>query len=101
MNHALDQLLWIMLAIPVIGAVVAAVLPRAQDAKLWSLFVSLIMAAIGVYLLVTFPYSPDTLHPLPHFSPADGSWLGLSSIGFSFSLRMDTISLWLVILTVL
>jgi NADH-quinone oxidoreductase subunit M len=101
MNHVLDQLLWVILVIPVIGAIVAAVLPRAEDAKLWSLFVSLIMAAIGIYILVTFPYSYDSLHPLPRFAPDDGSWLTLGGIGFSFSLGMDSISLWLVELTIL
>ncbi|HSV15082.1 MAG TPA: NADH-quinone oxidoreductase subunit M [Tepidisphaeraceae bacterium] len=89
----------LLLLLPVIGAIVAAVLPRARDAKFWALLVALLMGVIGVYLLVAFPYAQRGWQFI--FPAKDSDWLSLSSIGFSFSLGMDTISLWLVILTIL
>src|SRR3954466_11547653 len=94
-----EYVLPILLLLPVIGAIVTAVLPRARDAKLWALLVALLMGVVGVYLLVAFPYSQRGWQFA--FPSKDSDWLGLSSIGFRFSLGIDTISLWLVALTVL
>jgi NADH-quinone oxidoreductase subunit M len=88
-----------ILVFPVIGAIVTAVLPCAQLAKKLAIFVTFIIAALGVYLLVSFPYEQGGWHY--EFTPAVGSWLRLESIGFSFSLGIDAISLFLVALTIL
>src|SRR3954468_6795361 len=92
-----EHLLPLLLLLPVIGAIIAAVLPRAQDAKLWSLLISLLMGVLSVYLLVAFPYFQRGWQ----FANNPAPWLNLESIGFSFSLGMDSISLWLVLLTIL
>lgn len=93
----MNPILWLLILIPIAGAIVAAVLPRAETAKTWSLGVSLVMAALGIYLLAAFPYAQGGWHFT--FTPAPGSWLTLPGIGFSFSLGIDAISLFLVLLT--
>jgi NADH-quinone oxidoreductase subunit M len=89
----------LILVLPVIGAIITAILPCEKLAKKWALFVSLIMAVIGAYLVIAFPYCGGSW--AFQFTPPAGSWLRLESIGFSFSLGIDAISLFLVALTIL
>ena len=89
----------LILLIPVIGAIITALLPNASMAKGWALFVSLVVVALGVYLAVNFSYLPGGWQF--NFTPADDSWLSLLAIHFKFSLGADSISLFLVLLTIL
>ncbi len=92
-------LLPLILLIPVLGAIVVALLPSDRMAKSWALLVSLIVAALGLCMLFAFPYGQSGWQF--QFTPADGSWLSVDSIHFKFSLGCDAISLFLVALTVL
>ena len=94
-----DYVLPLILLIPLVGAIICALLPNAAWAKGWALFVSLIVALLGVYLAVNFPYHLGGWQ----FSlmPGEDSWLNLASINSKFSLGVDAISLFLVLLTVL
>jgi NADH-quinone oxidoreductase subunit M len=84
-----------LVAVPAFGAVMAAVIPRAEGAKIWALTISAITAvlAIGVGVRLTEAGYIAV--------PSATSWLTLGPIHFSFSLGMDAISLVLVLLTVL
>ncbi len=99
----LHYVLPLLLIVPVIGAIVTAMLPCEAMAKKWALLVSLVMVGLGVYLLMTFPFDEGIIpaDSFAHFTPAKGSWLTIPDIGFSFSLGIDAISLFLVLLTIL
>jgi NADH-quinone oxidoreductase subunit M len=94
-----DYVLPLILLIPVVGAIITALLPNASWAKGWALFVSLIVALLGVYLAVNFPYHLGGWQFT--LAPGDDSALNLASINSKFSLGVDAISLFLVLLTVL
>src|SRR5256885_5419670 len=110
MNSLLPLLL---LAVPTIGAIVCALLPRGSRdaARNWALLVSLVTLAIGVAIAAKFDYrqqldpsSPGALASSVqmHFGkpvPGDDSRFSLQigDIGFAFHLGIDTISLWLVL----
>jgi NADH-quinone oxidoreductase subunit M len=98
----------LLLIIPVLGAVVGAGLPNPRAAKTWALFVSLATLLVALVLVYQFDFhraAPNTASSIQlRFGAlpgqeATGSFT-LTSIGFSFSLGMDSISLWLVLLTV-
>ena len=61
----MNYLLPLLLLFPIFGAILAAVIPRAETAKLWALSVSAITAviAVGVWLNLgepyTMPIAPD------------------------------------------
>jgi NADH-quinone oxidoreductase subunit M len=98
----MQYVLPILLLLPVLGAIVAALLPSAWLSKMWALGVSIVMALIGVLLLVRFPFAENGWQYT--FTPGSNSclsWLALPGIGFSFTLGMDAISLFLVLLTIL
>ena len=83
----------ILVLLPLIGAAVAAFV-KPKSARGWALGISL--ATLGVSLVTAFEFdytNGSTQYMLA--GPAVGS------IGFSFSLGMDSISLWLVLLTTL
>ncbi|MDB5293328.1 MAG: proton-translocating NADH-quinone oxidoreductase, chain [Phycisphaerales bacterium] len=80
----------LLLAVPLIGAVVGAFIPEAS-ARGWALMVSLLTLVVSIILgaiLAGDPAHPPTLATTP-----------LPLIGASFSLTVDPISIWLVILT--
>jgi len=90
----MNYLLPLLLLVPIFGAILAAVIPRAETAKLWALSISAITAviAVGVWLNLGEPYTMPI---------APDSWMNLAPIHLSLSLGIDSISLFLVLLTVL
>src|ERR1700719_3018833 len=89
-----NYVLPLILVLPVIGAILVAVLPCAELAKKWALFVSLIVAVLGIYLLVAFPYHLGGWQF--QLSPQPGSWLRLDSLGVQFRPGIDAIRLFSV-----
>ncbi len=100
----MTNLLPILLLVPLIGAVVCALLPNDRMAKAWAFSVSIITLAIGCVLAGQYYTASEAVQSTTAFvfGPVAGQrWsLGISSIGFNFSLGMNSISLWLVLLTV-
>lgn len=101
----------LLLAVPIVGAIVGALLPNARSAKWWALLVSVLTALVGVCMAAQFDWNQD-LSAIPAadrlarsvqitFTPGFDSLLHLQAIQFSFSLGVDAISLWLVLMTVL
>src|SRR5438105_1564104 len=104
----MNYLLLLLLIVPLIGAIVGAGLPNPRMAKTWALAVSLVTALIALVLVANFDWHKPVNTPADavqfRFGPGSGdaakSALALGAIGFSFSLGVDSISLWLVLLTV-
>ncbi len=86
----MGYLLVLLLAAPLFGAVVCALLPDARAAKSWALLVSLATALLGILLAVEFHRHGELEFIGARFTALNGS----------FHLGMDAISLWLVLLTV-
>jgi NADH-quinone oxidoreductase subunit M len=88
----MDSLLIILLLVPLIGAAVGAFVPAAT-ARMWALVVSLATFVISVILAwAVFNGQLPVIHPAS--MPAQ-----LSAIGASFSLGVNPLSIWLVLLT--
>src|SRR5690349_642105 len=82
----------LLLAVPLAGALIGAFIPTAQ-AKMWALIVSLITFAISLYVAsLVFSGHAPVLHPASE--EAD-----FRTLGASFALGVNTISIWLVLLT--
>ncbi|HZN64940.1 MAG TPA: NADH-quinone oxidoreductase subunit M [Tepidisphaeraceae bacterium] len=94
-----DYGLLVLLLIPLVGAVGAALMPDGRTARRWALLVSLATFAFGVYLAVAFNFAQPERLQFVHNGAAYGFAVG--DIGFAFNLGLDSISLWLVLLTVL
>jgi NADH-quinone oxidoreductase subunit M len=107
--------LLLVLLIPFAGAAIAALLP-ATSAKGWAIFVSILTAVAALVLTSSFDFHqhPSSIaqsiqieFPLPQHStgPAiaeeQGDSFSIGDLNFSFHLGVDSISLWLVLLTVL
>src|SRR5438105_1000640 len=98
----------LLLLIPIAGAIIGAALPNPRIAKFWALGVSLATVLVTLVLVAQFnwhsPANSSAEAVQLRFGPdpkdAGQSSLALRDIGFSFSLGVDSISLWLVILTV-
>src|SRR3954454_24156490 len=90
------MLLLLLILIPAVGAIVCALLPRqGPAAKMCALAVSLLTAIVAVTLAVSSDWSTgDEVR----FS---SSAFYLESINFGLKLGADSISLWLVLLTLL
>lgn len=89
-------LLPFLLAVPLFGAVVGAFIPSGAQARHWALLIGLITFAISVALGVEFYRLPADSPFGLGFHPAG---FEITSLGFSFSLHVDAIGLWLAILT--
>ena len=88
----MNYLLPLLLLVPIVGAVVAAVLPKAAASKSWALGVSLVTALLAMLVALRTPDSGYVLHP--------GAWLSFGpSASMTFGLRADSINVWLVLLT--
>src|SRR4051812_30174210 len=115
MNNALPLLL---LAIPAVGAIVAALLPRdaRAAARNWALLVSVVTLAVAAFTVWRFsfdqkldPTSPDAMQASVQMefarplggSAGDAQLTRIQNIGFAFHLGIDSISLWLILLTAL
>jgi len=88
-----NGLLLALLAIPAGGAIVGALLPG-KVAKYWALLVSLATLVVAIGLNCTF----FNRHQATLFYGRNNP-LKIETIGISFSLFVDSISLWLVLLT--
>jgi NADH-quinone oxidoreductase subunit M len=109
-------LLVLLLVVPLIGAILGAFMPNGKAARNWALFVALATLGVGIALAGKFDLKRDltTLSPAKvltqsvqlkwggsdPMTPGSES-LGLGSIGFTIQFGMDSVSLWLVLLTVL
>jgi len=86
-----------LVVLPVIGAVIVALVPsvRPDSAKSIALLASSATAALGIYLLWQF----ETSTAAEFQFASEQSWI--ESLGVSWLAGVDGISLWLVVLTVL
>src|SRR5687768_14986314 len=84
-------LLLLLLAVPLVGAVVCALLPSARLAKTWALGVSLVTLVVALAL-----WSKGRSAGGAEYAPA--SW-NLNGLDFGFKLGSDAITYWLVLLT--
>jgi NADH-quinone oxidoreductase subunit M len=92
--ETMEYLLLLLIALPTIGAIVCALVPKDRLAKGPALAISLVCAVISLVLLSRF----DWTNPDPQFVASFGR---LETIGFDLRLGVDSISLWLVALTTL
>jgi NADH:ubiquinone oxidoreductase subunit 4 (subunit M) len=102
----MNDLLPFLLIIPLIGAVVGALMPGARSAKGWAMFISLATFAVALMLAWQFYTQSVTMSadasvserlaasfPI-HFGPSGAdSLLTYPTLGISFNLAMDSISL--------
>ena len=86
-------LLVLLLVLPLAGAVVAAVVPRAESAKLWALTVSAVTAVLAIGLAMQYDHT-QAATPVS-FELRTGIY------NFQFLLGVDSISIFLLLLTVL
>ena len=95
MNSAHNWLLPLITFVPIIGAAVMMVIPKAQETahKAIGVVTSLVAAGLGVYLLTVFDY--DNAHALQFV--VDKSWIEV--INSRFIMGMDGLSLPLLALT--
>src|SRR5688572_9620438 len=90
-----DYRLPILLLMPLIGAVVAPFLPDGRTTRRWALVVCVATALYGFYLALRFHWDGGAgIQYVYRGAPIAG-------LGLSFSLGIDSISLWLILLTVL
>jgi NADH-quinone oxidoreductase subunit M len=94
--NELTYLLPLLVGVPAFGAVLAAVIPREELAKIWALTIAAITAVLAIGVGVQYRFDAPFIMDL-----SAQSWLRLNEIHFSFSLGVDAISLFLVLLTVL
>lgn len=88
----MNDLLPIILLLPILGAIGCGLLRKETAAKYIALITSLIVAALVLVLLVSFNWAD----PDPQFKFSGGE---IAAVNFEFSLGVDSISLWLVALT--
>jgi NADH-quinone oxidoreductase subunit M len=87
----MNYLLPLILAVPVFGAIVASVIPRAEAAKFWAVTIAAITGALVLGL------SSHCLFE-PYVGPA---YTGVIPIHLTFKLGVDAVSLFLMLMTVL
>ena len=90
-----DYRLPILLLLPLLGAVVAPFMPDARTTRRWALVVSVATALYGFYIAFRFHFDHSEAIQFVYRGTA------VAGLGLSFSLGIDSISLWLVLLTVL
>src|SRR5262249_55157349 len=90
---AMNTILPSLVLIPLFGAACGAFVPRAS-AKMWALLVTLIAFAVSLAAAFQFDFSAGAMQ----FNVAGPA---VTSIGFQVSMGIDSISLWLVLLTTL
>src|SRR5678815_2320399 len=92
-----SSLLILLLIVPLVGAVVCALLPGGGAAKSFALVVSLITAVIGIALAGQFEWH-GTGEML--WGYGDSNPFSIQGVKFAVRLGTDSVSLWLVLLTV-
>src|SRR5690242_15994149 len=90
--------LWLLLAVPLIGSVVCALLPGARHVRCVALAFSIATALLGVCLAVRFDWHAGNEM---HWGFGENNPFQIASIGFAMKFGVDAVSLWLVLLTVL
>src|SRR5436309_10516197 len=102
------MLLVLLLIIPLIGAVIGTALANPKAARTWALVVSLGTAAVAAAAAFQFDWhraaATNEAAVQLRFGPgnaanAASTAYGVQAVGFTFSLGVDSISLWLVLLT--
>src|SRR5687768_10073428 len=91
----MENALLLLVLLPLIGAAVTAALPRERPiVRWWALGVSLLTAFVALIVAINFDWmgGGEIRYSLGAFY--------LESVGFGFKFGADTISLWLVLLTV-
>jgi NADH-quinone oxidoreductase subunit M len=100
-------MLALLLIIPLIGAIIGTALPNPRFAKTWALAVSLATLLVGALIVRQFDFHVPAgdSHAVQMLFGATGGQQAagpytITSVGISFTLGIDSISLWLVLLTV-
>ena len=88
----MEYLLLILLVLPILGAVICALVPKDGLAKGPALAISLACAAVALVLLFRFDWGDPGVQFVSSFGR-------IEVIGFEVKLGVDSISLWLVALT--
>lgn len=88
------NLLVLLILVPIAGAIVCALIPGRKRVRDMALMFSLLTLAVSLVLAVRF-YTSNPDHRAS-FAITAGS---VPALGFSFSLGIDAISLWLILLT--
>jgi len=99
-----------LLLIPLAGAAIGSAMSSAKAARNWALIVSLLTAWVAAIVAFHFPWDTSKLTPMRmadaiHFQVGTdsvhqtASSFALKEVGFSFSLGVDSISVWLIVLT--
>ena len=113
----MENALLLLVLVPVIGAIVTAALPKDRPiVRWWALGVSLLTAFVALLMAMNFDWTGGSEIRFPEVRPslaaggvaaADGiapqqagGAFYLDSIGFGLKFGADTITLWLVLLTV-
>jgi NADH-quinone oxidoreductase subunit M len=86
--------LFILIHLPILGAIVGALIP-ARAARMWALVVSLLTLVVSVMMAFAFDFNAGAMSQLA-FNGGN-----IRALGFSFSLGIDSVSLWLTLLTTL
>jgi len=94
----MENALLLLVLIPAIGAIVTAALPRdnRQIIRWWALGASLLTGFVALMVALRFEWMSGPGEEIR----ASLSAFYLESVGFGFKLGADTITLWLVLLTV-
>jgi len=89
-------LLTVLVILPVLGALAVALTPsvRSESARAIAVFTSVMTAALGIYMMVEFELTSADFQ-----FASKTNWI--ESLGISWNVGVDGISLWLVVLTVL
>jgi NADH-quinone oxidoreductase subunit M len=107
----MQYLLPALILIPLLGAIVGAFIQCAKAARMWALFIAIATLVIVLILASQFQFNQDLSHVKPQLRMAksvqidfggspDNPFSVGAPVNFSFHLGMDTISFWLVLLTV-
>jgi len=105
MNMPLHLVL--LLVIPLAGAAIGSAMTGAKAARNWALIVSLLTAWVAAIVALNFNWktTPATMAQAIQFQVGPdsvhqtASSFALKEVGFSFSLGVDSISVWLIVLT--
>ena len=93
----MQAMLICLLLVPLLGALVGAVLAGEKTPRRWALAVSLVTAALAAALIALF----DFAHAQKFQFDFNPDLFKIDEIGFSLHLAIDSISLWLIALTAL
>ncbi len=84
-----------LLLVPLLGAMIGTSMPSAKASRRWALGVSLLTAALAGALVALFDFG----HAQRFQFDCEPEMFMIDEIGFSVHLAIDSISLWLIVLT--